>query len=129
MDRARLILRREDGALLFAKNHESAYFILPGGKVDPGETDEDCAIRECQEELGFIPKLSEKYIYTYLRQWKKERDSWFFVKNSEDFCLERALKASHAFEIESFLWIQEGMDQLGFLPKDIFTIVRKITAE
>ena len=24
----------------------------PGGKVDPGESTEDCAIRECREELG-----------------------------------------------------------------------------
>lgn len=26
----------------------------PGGKVDPGESPETCAVRECQEELGII---------------------------------------------------------------------------
>ena len=30
----------------------------PGGKVDPGETPESCAVRECQEELGItVSKL------------------------------------------------------------------------
>ncbi len=27
----------------------------PGGKVDPGETPHECAIRECQEEIGVTP--------------------------------------------------------------------------
>ena len=28
----------------------------PGGKVDPGETPEQCAVRECQEELHITPR-------------------------------------------------------------------------
>ncbi len=29
---------------------------LPAGTVDPGETPRACAVRECQEETGWIPK-------------------------------------------------------------------------
>lgn len=28
----------------------------PGGKIDPGETPEQCVVRECQEELHITPK-------------------------------------------------------------------------
>ena len=28
----------------------------PGGKIDPGETPEECIVRECQEELHITPK-------------------------------------------------------------------------
>ena len=31
----------------------------PGGKVDPGETPEQCAVRECQEELHITPQQLE----------------------------------------------------------------------
>lgn len=31
----------------------------PGGKIDPGETPEECAVRECREELGIIVRNLE----------------------------------------------------------------------
>ncbi|GII77726.1 DNA mismatch repair protein MutT [Sphaerisporangium rufum] len=33
---------------------------FPGGKVDPGETDEEALVRECQEELGVEVALGRR---------------------------------------------------------------------
>lgn len=46
-----------DGARLLAARrseppHLAGGWELPGGKVDPGETDEEALLRECREELG-----------------------------------------------------------------------------
>src|SRR5579884_2509829 len=41
-----LIARRRDGA------HLAGYWEFPGGKVEPGETPLECAVREVSEETG-----------------------------------------------------------------------------
>jgi 8-oxo-dGTP diphosphatase len=53
-----------DGRLLAAQRSEplelAGGWEFPGGKVDPGEADEDALIRECREELGVEIKLRER---------------------------------------------------------------------
>lgn len=41
-----------DGALLLVRKRGTARFILPGGKLTPGEAPRDGARREVREELG-----------------------------------------------------------------------------
>ena len=47
---ALLVVR--DGALLLCRKRGSETWILPGGKLEPGETQEQCLAREIQEELN-----------------------------------------------------------------------------
>ena len=51
--------RREDGSYEFAIVHRPKYddWSLPKGKVDPGESDEQAALREVEEETGVRAKL------------------------------------------------------------------------
>ncbi|KAB2341238.1 (deoxy)nucleoside triphosphate pyrophosphohydrolase [Actinomadura rudentiformis] len=53
-----------DGRLLAAQRAEPAELAggweFPGGKVDPGESDEDALVRECHEELDVKVALTER---------------------------------------------------------------------
>lgn len=53
-----------DGRLLAAQRREppalAGGWELPGGKVEPGETDEEALVRECREELGVDIMLGER---------------------------------------------------------------------
>ncbi len=52
------------GRLLAAQRAEppslAGWWELPGGKVDPGETDEAALVRECAEELGVRVRLGAR---------------------------------------------------------------------
>lgn len=41
-----------DGRLLLVRKQDTAFFMQPGGKIDPGETALAALCRELQEELG-----------------------------------------------------------------------------
>lgn len=67
---AALIFR--DGRLLITQRHPSAHlgglWEFPGGKREPGETWEDCVVREIREELGvdmMVGPLFETVTHVY----------------------------------------------------------------
>ena len=60
-NRAGIILI-EDGKLALIERHKQGrhYFAFPGGGVDEGETDEQAAVREAEEELGIRVEIIHK---------------------------------------------------------------------
>ena len=54
----RAVIIKNDRVLLsFQKNHDT--YMLPGGGLDNNETEKECAIREVEEETGYIVETSE----------------------------------------------------------------------
>ncbi len=61
-----------DGKLLITQRHAQSHlgglWEFPGGKREPGETFEQCLVREIQEELGvaiFVGELFEEIVHDY----------------------------------------------------------------
>lgn len=49
---AAVILRSDSGDVILVRKRGTQRFMLPGGKIDSGESPADAAIREIHEELG-----------------------------------------------------------------------------
>lgn len=91
MDKKRIIAA---GGLVFNEQEEllmifrRGYWDLPKGKLDRGETIEQCAVREVEEETGirditvvrFISITLHEYFDTYLDENVIKESHWFHMK-------------------------------------------------
>ena len=59
------LILRGDRILLCRKNRETSKLILPGGRIEPGETDADCLAREIREELGEVSLSRIEFLGAY----------------------------------------------------------------
>jgi 8-oxo-dGTP pyrophosphatase MutT (NUDIX family) len=64
-----VVMRREGGATEVLLVHRPRYddWGFPKGKVHPGERDEDCALREVEEETGLRCELEDELPATTYR--------------------------------------------------------------
>jgi 8-oxo-dGTP diphosphatase len=52
----------KDAKLLLLEKINEGHLEFPGGKVEPGETLEEAAIRECKEEIGVTLQVGRKVL-------------------------------------------------------------------
>ncbi|MGC8512569.1 MAG: NUDIX hydrolase [Acidimicrobiales bacterium] len=112
-----VVWRRQGDRIYVVLVHRPAYddWSLPKGKVDPGETDEDAALREVAEETTLVAALgSELPSTTYLDRsgrFKRVRYWAMTVVSGE---------AGGANEVDRAEWVelQEAVGRLSY-PHDV----------
>ncbi len=59
------LILRGDRILLCRKDRDTSKLILPGGRIELGESDAECLAREIREELGDVALNRLQYLGTY----------------------------------------------------------------
>ncbi|GAA2742598.1 NUDIX domain-containing protein [Terrabacter aerolatus] len=65
-----------DGRLLTVRKAGSTRFMLPGGKIDPGESARDAAVREVMEEVGLDVSGAGEPLGRFHDVAANEPDAW-----------------------------------------------------
>lgn len=73
----------DDGTVAFVRQyrHPAVRYLLeaPAGKLDPGETPEEAAARELEEELGFVAGRFEKLSEFFVSPGFCEEKMWVYL--------------------------------------------------
>ncbi len=102
------LVRNELGESLMI--FRSGKWDLPKGKMELGESSEECALREVEEECGVAglelgSKICDTYhIYNMYNQWVLKKTYWYNMKSSLDQQLIPQLEE----DISQVCWVSSG---------------------
>ena len=111
-----LVVRNKNGAWQVLLVHRPKYddWSLPKGKADPGETDEETAVREVEEETGLRCRLGiELPTVEYRDRYDRPKRVRYWLMEPEDSSGDGA-RADH--EIDDVRWLErdEAADMLSY---------------
>ena len=111
--KAGLLYLKDGRVLLCRKKCGTSLLILPGGKLEPGETAEECLRRECREELGEVEISGLRHLGDY--------ESPAAGQNGKTVKVElyrgelQGTPAAHS-EIQDLVWFGAGDDEALLAP-------------
>jgi 8-oxo-dGTP pyrophosphatase MutT (NUDIX family) len=111
-----LLVLRDDRLLLCRKGRDTSKLILPGGRIEAGESDLECLAREVREELGDVSLEAVEYLGTY--QDRAAFDDPSIVKTLR-IVLYRGRLRGHptpSAEIAELVWFGPDSDRRDLTP-------------
>lgn len=96
------LIKKDGKYLLVKKKKNPTHFILPGGKIEDGESLENALIRELKEELSI--EVTKEQL-TYFTKVKTIAQFENLPITSDIFLVDYEGPISVANEIESYSWI------------------------
>ncbi|MBA3683094.1 MAG: NUDIX domain-containing protein [Bacteroidetes bacterium] len=110
--------------------HRLGKWDLPKGKLDKGETIENAAVRECEEEcavtnLKIIKRLASTFhIYPYKKAFALKQTFWFYMKTDHA----KKLIPQTEENIDEVLWFSEK-DAKNKVYNDTYLTIKDVILE
>ena len=105
-------------AILLLRKYNGDW-VLPKGKIEPGETHEEAALREVREETGVkatIGKYLGEIHYTYKENWDQSRSVhkivyWYLMKTK---CMDTIPQREEGFVDAKFIHMDRVVDMARY---------------
>lgn len=100
-------------------------WTIPKGKVDPGETDEECAVREVEEETGLRCRLGRELpSIRWIDRFKRPKVARYWLMEAE-----LGLEAGPQNEVDAVEWlpVAAAIERLSY-PRDA-EVLRALDAD
>ena len=102
------------GQVLLQKRSDNAWWGLPGGAMDPGESFDDCVVREVLEETGLLVEIN-----SHVKTYSDPRDYTCIVY--PDGNLVQYVTALYiCVKLSGYLKLSEESTDIGYFPTHNF---------